>query len=350
MDFPFYQSHDGIVGMSDSKNKWQRLKIPANLEGKRVLDIGCNEGLLTSWCEKQGAASVIGIDFDKPRIEYARAHYASERVEFLHQGWQNLPNGPFDLVLWTSSMHYERDPKHILDSILAVMSADGLLILECGWFPRPGREMIEVSRHSDIQYYPTADLLRDGLLINFSVREVSPAETTPGDPVPRSVFHCRRRASTVIFVTGGMAAGKTDLVNRHLGATASKVIKIDEIIYRAATSKNIHTAMHQAIKDNYSPDNLGPTYDVLQRMPLLDNFIMWIGKMCVSSDDLVVIEGALQNTTIAAFAKKFPDRRGVAHGKVRLTENAALSPDETIARHFAELGSHDHAMPDWCLL
>ena len=155
MEFPFYQSHDGITGMSDTHRKWERLKIPGNLQGMSVLDIGCNEGLITSWLAQRGVAKVVGIDFDKARIEFARSHYASDKVKFLYQNWNVLPDGPYDLVLWTSAMHYEKDPKSVLSRISGQLKQDGRLILECGYVNHPGREMISVSRHSDITLYPT---------------------------------------------------------------------------------------------------------------------------------------------------------------------------------------------------
>jgi SAM-dependent methyltransferase len=310
MEFPFYQSHEGLAAsMSDTKKKWERLMMPASLDRKRVLDIGCNEGLVSSWCAKQGAASVIGIDFDKPRIEFARQRYQSERVQFLHQGWQELPAGPFDLILWTSAMHYERNPKRIFDLIYDRLSADGMLILECGCVARPGREMVALSRQTDTTYYPTTEFLRDVLLSKFSVREVGPGEVVPGDPVPRSVFHCYRRKPTVIFVTGKSGAGKTDIVDRYLAVTATKTVKIDIIVSRIATGQYVHGALQEAIKENYFPDNLGPIYKLLQEAPLLEEFINWLGEICVVSDDFIVIEGDLNTGTLAAFIKKYPDRR-----------------------------------------
>lgn len=82
MNFSFDHSHEGVVGMSDSRRKWERLQVPKDLTGSTVLDIGCNEGLLTSWLAGRNAAKVIGIDVDKPRIEYARLNYSAPTISF----------------------------------------------------------------------------------------------------------------------------------------------------------------------------------------------------------------------------------------------------------------------------
>ena len=128
MNFPFYQSHEGIVGMSDSRRKRECLQVPEDLTGRAVLDIGCNEGLITNWLAQRNAAKVIGIDFDKRRIEYARLTYPAPNISFLCQSWNPLPEGRFDLVPWTSAMHYEKDPKSVLQNIWRQLKPDGLLI------------------------------------------------------------------------------------------------------------------------------------------------------------------------------------------------------------------------------
>lgn len=67
-------------------------------------------------------------------------------------------------------MHYENDPKFVLQNIRRQLKQDGLLILECGYFGSPGREMVPVSRHSDTRLYPTQEYLVQVLLQNFAVR------------------------------------------------------------------------------------------------------------------------------------------------------------------------------------
>src|SRR5215208_4426819 len=88
-----YQSFSDEGGSSDSAGKLAALQMPADLEGKRVLDIGCNEGFFAIEAKNRGAAEVIGIDGDGAAIE--RAHARHPEITFLHQGWESLPPGPF---------------------------------------------------------------------------------------------------------------------------------------------------------------------------------------------------------------------------------------------------------------
>ena len=101
------------------------------------------------------------------------------------------------------------------------------------------------------------------MLRDFAVREVSFAENVPGDPVPRGVFHCRRRATTVMFITGKTGVGKTDLVTTHLGLSADKVIRVDHIVSRVALGSFAHGPLQQAIKEHYSPADLSGIYAVI---------------------------------------------------------------------------------------
>src|SRR5919197_2005324 len=57
--------------------KWERFQhaIPADLEGKAVLDIGCNAGFYSIEMKRRGADRVLGIDFDEKYL--AQANFAA---------------------------------------------------------------------------------------------------------------------------------------------------------------------------------------------------------------------------------------------------------------------------------
>src|SRR5262245_36409932 len=48
-------------------------RFEISLEGATVLDIGCNDGSLTSGYEAAGARSVIGVDLDATTLQRAEA-------------------------------------------------------------------------------------------------------------------------------------------------------------------------------------------------------------------------------------------------------------------------------------
>jgi SAM-dependent methyltransferase len=301
-----YQSHDGVAGVSDSRAKWARLHIPDRLDGKRVLDIGCNEGLFSHWCAERGAAEVIGIDRHVASIAFARDRYGSDRVRFLQQSWDLLPDGPFDLAIWSSAMHYERDPAAVLDRIARVLSPQGMLVLECGAVQsEPAPSLVVRARHDGEYRYPTVELLERHLLRAYAPRQVARPEAVKGDPVPRVVYHCRLRRTRALFVLGRTGVGKTDLVRRHLGGMATKTFSLDVALSRMAQEAHRHGPLAEAVRAAYDPDNLGPVYTSVNG-PYAEAFADWLGRLIAPSDELVVFEGALQDDVVHLFGQRHP--------------------------------------------
>src|SRR5436190_21503438 len=105
-----YQSFDGQVGDSRSNEKLERIKLPKSLEGKSILDLGCNEGFFAIEAARRGASRVVGIDHDERALGPARdraAQFGFDNVEFRKGNMTDLPQGEkFDYVLLLSALHY----------------------------------------------------------------------------------------------------------------------------------------------------------------------------------------------------------------------------------------------------
>ncbi|MEX2615503.1 MAG: TIGR04290 family methyltransferase [Alphaproteobacteria bacterium] len=112
--------------------KWQELKpyLPESLDGRRVLDIGCNAGFYTFALAKMGA-SVVGIDDDPHYLrqaEWARNHIGAERVRFRRQQVYDLARTTehFDVVVFMGVFYHLRYPLLALD-IIAGLRPDMLI-------------------------------------------------------------------------------------------------------------------------------------------------------------------------------------------------------------------------------
>ncbi len=112
--------------------KWQRFShlLPADLRGRRVLDIGCNAGFYSLALARRGAC-VLGIDQD-PRY-LAQARFAAE-VEGLAITFRQLSvydvaelGERFDIVLFLGVFYHLRHPLLALDLIHEHVAADLLL-------------------------------------------------------------------------------------------------------------------------------------------------------------------------------------------------------------------------------
>ena len=98
-------------------------------EGARVLEVGCGPGHLSIRLARQHGLDVTGLDLDPAMIERTRANAyrardgEERRPSFLVGDVAALPfpDGTFDLVVSTMSMHHWADPTAGLTEIARVL-------------------------------------------------------------------------------------------------------------------------------------------------------------------------------------------------------------------------------------
>jgi SAM-dependent methyltransferase len=101
-------------------------------DGARVLEVGCGPGHLSIRLARQHGLDVTGLDLDPAMIERARANADQagdgdeRRPSFLVGDVASLPfpDGSFDLVISTFSMHHWADPAAGLAEIGRVLRSD----------------------------------------------------------------------------------------------------------------------------------------------------------------------------------------------------------------------------------
>jgi tRNA (mo5U34)-methyltransferase len=113
--------------------KWRRFSdvVPKSLQGKTVLDIGCNAGFYAMEMKRRGADRVLGLD---SRDEYlAQARFAAE-VNDLDIEFRNLSvyevgslRESFDLVIFMGVLYHLRHPLLALDLIYEHVARDFML-------------------------------------------------------------------------------------------------------------------------------------------------------------------------------------------------------------------------------
>jgi SAM-dependent methyltransferase len=223
-----YQSFDDEKGDSSSAQKLACLKLPDDLSGKSVLDIGCNEGFFCREAIRRGAASVVGIDMNDGLIQKARQRVPE--AAFHTKSWWDLDETKYDVILFLSAIHYEREQKKLLSFLKSRLNENGLLILEGGveldWNKKDWKW---VRRHDAPMRFPTISLLMDDLLEGYSVRTVGASVSQSGDPQPRQVLHCTHQKPTLFFVTGESFSGKTNFA-RLFAKQGVRTIHLDPMI------------------------------------------------------------------------------------------------------------------------
>jgi SAM-dependent methyltransferase len=110
-------------------------------EGARVLEVGCGPGHLSLRLARQHGLDTTGLDLDPAMIERARANAErggdERRPSFLVGDVASMPfpDGTFDLVVSTMSMHHWADPTAGLAEMARVLRPGARALV---WDFRPG--------------------------------------------------------------------------------------------------------------------------------------------------------------------------------------------------------------------
>jgi 2-polyprenyl-3-methyl-5-hydroxy-6-metoxy-1,4-benzoquinol methylase len=96
---------------------------------KRVLDIGCGEGYGSSFLA-QFAEEVVGVDYDKDIIEYARQKYRKDNLQFCvidAAGLSSLQKR-FDVICSFQVIEHIRDAEFFLKSVKNLLIDNGIFL------------------------------------------------------------------------------------------------------------------------------------------------------------------------------------------------------------------------------
>lgn len=112
-------------------------RFGVSLKGADVLDLGCNDGSLTSQYGATGARHVIGVDVDTAALDRARARTTDPRVEYRQCSTTALPidSGSMDVVLCYDVFEHVSRPETVLAECFRVLKPGGrMLIGTWGWY------------------------------------------------------------------------------------------------------------------------------------------------------------------------------------------------------------------------
>lgn len=248
-----YQTFPGAPGDSLTLDKLKLLCFP-EMADLSFLDVGCNEGFFCGFAKSQGAKRAVGIDHSAGFIERARKHFPE--CEFLHQGWETLPEEKFDVILLASALHYADDQSALIARLVDKLTDDGVLILELGIFSSPKNEWVEVERGIDHRFFPTMARLRD-VLAPYAWKWMGPSVNQIGDPVGRHVVHISRRKKIVYLLMEPPAYGKSTIAKELFIPAGVQLVSGDhEIGLLARGQRTAADALASLVTARYSPFHL----------------------------------------------------------------------------------------------
>ena len=127
-----WQLFEGIFtpGSNSIEQMWADLRLPHDLSGKRVLDIGAWNGCLSFECERRGASEVIALSPEDPnKTGFYKLHVIlkSQNVHYVIGTVYDLnPRklGYFDVVLFCGVLYHLRYPLLGIDNIRRISRGD----------------------------------------------------------------------------------------------------------------------------------------------------------------------------------------------------------------------------------
>lgn len=116
------------------------------ISNKTIVDFGCGHGWQSISLVKNGAKSVLGLDFNSDYLKIANGlaikYGVTEKVSFANK-LENRFIGKFDIIISQNSMEHFTDPFSVLNEMKSALKPKGIILITFGppWYAPYGSHM-----------------------------------------------------------------------------------------------------------------------------------------------------------------------------------------------------------------
>lgn len=105
-----------------------------DLKGKKVLDIGCRDGVFSFYAEKKGAKEIVAIDnnVSKGAVNFLIPYFNS-KVKMYEKNLYDLTEndfGKFDVIFFFGVLYHLREPITAIRKLSDILNEKGLILCE----------------------------------------------------------------------------------------------------------------------------------------------------------------------------------------------------------------------------
>lgn len=114
------------------KRNEEEIHLLKDINGKKILDLGCAAGDSLKYLYEKGASEVWGIDISKEQIKKAQEKFPQFKNDFFVSPMEekiNVPNDYFDYIISIFSIGYTSDIRKVFNNAYNCLKNNGSFII-----------------------------------------------------------------------------------------------------------------------------------------------------------------------------------------------------------------------------
>ncbi|MBS0643934.1 MAG: class I SAM-dependent methyltransferase [Proteobacteria bacterium] len=176
--FAGYSRLNRSVHGLDGAPEWPAIRaMLPDIQGRRVVDLGCGFGWFARWARSEGAAQVLGLDLSENMLARAKADTDDPAIRYAIADLETLelPDGAFDLAYSSLTFHYIVDFDRLTRMVFKSLAQGTWFVFtiehpiymastQPGWLTRDDGQKIWPVDHYAVEGARTTDWLAPGVV------------------------------------------------------------------------------------------------------------------------------------------------------------------------------------------